>query len=285
MGRKKINENVSDEVHGMELAAQEQEELELSVQKAEELYGDGQPYERLRLETEIKFYMEQMGTSLLETGKRLIRLKANEGHGGFLQCLESLGMSTRSANYAMAAARKFGSNSPTLANLGTSKIKCLTVLDDSQVEDLVNGDEVPGLGTLDDIEKMSIRELRAALRKEKNERKKERDDLEAVIAAKNSKVDELERELRYQEPPTKEQLAAVTLEKMDGEILMPLLVAQEQMRKVQDAISRARKIEGVTTELLESWVGKQNENLAILSDDYEQMQDDIQNICPDKSED
>lgn len=284
MGRKKISENVGDEVHGMELAAQKQEEVELSIQRAEELFGDGQPYERFRLETEIRFYMEQMGTSLLEMGKRLIRLKANEGHGGFMQCLENLGVSTRSANYAMSAARKFGSNSPMLANLGSSKIKCLTVLDDSQVEDLVNGDEVPGLGTLDDIEKMSVRELRAALRKEKSERKTERDDLEAVIAAKNSKVDELERELRYQEPLTKEQVAASALERMDGEILIPLLVAQEQMRKVQDAIARARKIDGVTTEQLESWVAKQNENLAILSDDYEQMQDDIQNICPDRSE-
>lgn len=284
MGRKKISENVGDEVHGMELVAQKQEEVELSIQRAEELYGDGEPYERLRLESEVRFYMEQMGTSLIEIGKRLIRMKAQEGHGGFMQCLENLGMSTRSANYAMSAARKFGSNSPTLANLGTSKIKCLTVLDDSQVEDLVNGDGVLGLGTLDDIEKMSVRELRAALRKEKSERKTERDDLEAVIAAKNSKVDELERELRHQVPPTKEQLAQIELDRIKKELFLPILTATEQFRLAQAAIAKARQIDGVTTEQLEAWVVQYNEQLSILYDEYEQTQDDIQNICPDKSE-
>lgn len=62
----------------------------------------------------------------------------------------------------MTSARKF-SNTPTLAVLDTSKIKALTVLEDKDIEELDKGGEVFGM-KLDDIGRMSTRELREKLR-------------------------------------------------------------------------------------------------------------------------
>jgi hypothetical protein len=204
------------------------EKMAEDIQVAEELYADGMPYEIDRIENEIRFYQDQAGTALLEMGRRLIRIKAHEGHGNFLQSLERLGMAERSARYAMAAAERF-SNRPTLADLGTSKMKVLTVLDDDDIETLEKSGSVKGM-TLDDIDRMSTRELRENFRKEKElvkkekeARKKERASFEQSMLQKDAKINELDMRLSGQEPPTKEQIAGDLLRKMTANYSSSLL--------------------------------------------------------------
>jgi hypothetical protein len=218
------------------------EKMAEDIATAEELYSDGMPYELERIENEIRFYQDKAGEALLEMGKRLIRVKAHEGHGGFIKRLETLGIAYRLAAYAMAAARKF-SNVPTLAHLETSKMKALTVLDDDEIEILKDGGMIRGK-TLDDISRMSTRELREyarkkddALKKEKEARQKDREAQEKAIAQKEMKINELDQQLRYQQPPTKEQLALAELQKINEPYTFAL-------SRINAAIREAEKTPG-----------------------------------------
>jgi len=172
-----------------------------------------------------------------------------------------------------------------VANLGNSKLKALTVLDDEDVEKLAEGEEVDGLGTADDIAKMSIRELRAALRKEKQERRDERASLEGVIAEKNRKANELESQLRYQQPPTKEELAKVRLDEMRKLLVGSLSVAKDNLQSAVNLVANAQEIEGVTVDQLDGWIQEAEWVTSLLSDTFHQLEEDMENIRPAKQED
>jgi hypothetical protein len=106
--------------------------LKEEIQETDRLYLDGKPYDLDRIDNEVSFFQAQAGESLLEIGKRFILVKLHEDHGKFLAFLEKHDMGIRSAEYAMVAARKFA-NSQSIANLGTTKMIALSVLDDDDV--------------------------------------------------------------------------------------------------------------------------------------------------------
>ncbi|MDR1506450.1 MAG: DUF3102 domain-containing protein [Treponema sp.] len=279
MGRKSMPKP-SRAAQAMDTAVEKYEEQQLSVQQAETMYGDGQPYERLRLENEVRFYQRQTAESLIEIGKRLIRIKANEEHGGFLQVLENLNMASRSAQYAMTAAQKFG-NTPTLAYLESSKMKALTVLDDDSIQALEDGGEIAGV-TLDEIEKMTVRELRQALRTERDKRKKEKKTQEDAIAKKENEINELEQQLRYQEPPTKEQLAQVQLDPLKKKLFEHILQARFHLDEAVNVAAAAQKVEGASFPQLQEWAKAHYEELASIGDLFEELDQALVNCGPDK---
>jgi hypothetical protein len=226
---------------------------------ADNQYGDGMPYDLDRMENEIRFYQDQAGQSLLEMGKRFIRIKAHEGHGKFLESLIRLGMAERSARYAMAAAVRF-SNRPALADLGVSKMKALTVLDDDEIQELEKGGKVKGMA-LDDIDRMSTRELRKNLRedkellkKEKEARKRDREVQEEAITERDAKINEMEQQLRYQQPPTKEQLALAALNGLTRDYTIALGEVNSALRKVYALVTEAERIENVNVQQLSDWL-------------------------------
>lgn len=170
MGRKPLTDTASEETQAMDLVAQSVTAKENRKQEINSRFLEaGETYNLHVCMEKARMYQAQMASGMLGLGAQLLLMKENEEHGNFVAAVESLGLSYRSAAYAMAAADKFG-NVPTLAHLGSSKLKALTVLDDDSVAHLAEGEEVEGLGTADDIAKMSVRELREALRKEKKER-------------------------------------------------------------------------------------------------------------------
>lgn len=132
-------------------------------------FGDGLPYDRTRLVNETRFYMAQSAEAMLEAGKRLIILKEIEGHGEFLKIIqEQLGLDPRIAQKMAQAAAKFLSpsllsNAKTFSHLGKSKLYDLMLEDDEELAALAEGGTLVGL-TIDEIDRMSCRELRAALR-------------------------------------------------------------------------------------------------------------------------
>ena len=157
-----------------------------------EQYLDGQPYDRLRVVNETRFCMAQSAEAMLEAGKRLVVLKEHEGHGEFTTIVETqLGIDKRIAQKMMGAACKFlspklqGKNHQ-LLTLGKSKLYELMLEEDDDLEALADGGTVAGL-ELDDIDTMSTRELRKALRKSREDSEAK----ESVIADKNKKLDEL----------------------------------------------------------------------------------------------
>lgn len=169
-------------------------------------FGDGLPYERDRIVHETKFYMAQSAEAMLEAGKRLVILKECEPHGDLVDIIENdLGLPYRTAARMMQASAKYlspalKSNVPALAHLGKTKLFELVTESDDDLIELAEGGTVAGM-TLDDIDRMTSRELKAALR----EARETNTAQQRVLTDKNQKIDDLTTKLdkksRIQPPP------------------------------------------------------------------------------------
>lgn len=184
-------------------------------QKAMAEYGDGQPYSRIRLVGEARFYLTQSAETMLEAGRRLIVIKEHEPHGEFQNIIENeVGIDRNIARKMMQAAAKFlsprlSSNQEALTVLGKTKLYSLMLEDDDELEALADGGTLLGM-TLDEIDRMSTRELRKALR--------DRDADEAakneVAANKSKRIDELQTEIEK----LKRHAETITPDARDGEL-------------------------------------------------------------------
>lgn len=180
-------------------------------------FGDGLPYERDRIVHEARFYMAQSAEAMLEAGKRLTILKECEPHGEFESIVrDALGIPERTAQRLMQASIKFmnpqlQTKAPTLALLGKSKLFELMTEDDESLAELADGGTVAGL-TLDDVDRMSCRELRQALREARETNAAQ----QRVLADKNEKIDtlstKLEKKSRLQPPKPDEEVKRLRTE-------------------------------------------------------------------------
>jgi hypothetical protein len=149
------------------------------VAEIDRQFGDLTPYNLDRIVSETRFLLGQASDAMLEAGKRLIQIKEHEEHGQFLAAVEQIGIDRYAASRLMKAAIKFGnlrSNAKLMA-AGKTKLIELAVLDDDEVEALAEGGTVRGL-VLDEIDRMTTRELRAALRKSKEDANTEKEGLQ-----------------------------------------------------------------------------------------------------------
>lgn len=161
-----------------------------------ERFGDGLPYDRTRVVGEARFYMAQSAEAMLEAGKRLIVLKENEPHGEFeIIMQEQLNLAPRIAQKMMQASVKYlspklESKAKSLSHLGRTKLYELMLEDDDDLAALAEGGTVAGL-TLDDVDRMTTRELRRALR----EARENAAAVAKVTAGKDDKINKLDAEL------------------------------------------------------------------------------------------
>ena len=180
-------------------------------------FGEGLPYERDRIVHETKFYMAQSAEAMLEAGKRLIILKECEPHGDFTQIItEQLGLAERTARLVMQAAVKYcspelESKRQALAVLGKTKLFELMTEDDEDLVELADGGTIAGM-SLDDIDRMTSRELKAALREARETNAAQ----QRVLADKNEKIDSLstrlEKKSRIQPPKPDEEVKKLRAE-------------------------------------------------------------------------
>lgn len=294
MGRKSLDKTQSTDVVAMDAAAQSVQVAELRKEEINARFlAEGEKYSLVACLEKAKICQEQMASGMLGLGAQLLLLKANEPHGNFLAAIEEIGLAERSARYAMAAALKFGNRqtSADLGMIGKEKLRALTVLDDDEVEDLVNGEKIDGLGTLDDVAKMTVRELKKALRDLREERKKLQEDsgkkleaVEKVVRQKESKISELEMELAGRQPPTKEQLAQAALDELRVPIMRELATANESVRRCIQIVAQAQKIEGVNVNQLMDFSEQCGDLFSLLDDNYQDFCQDMEYIRPDKQE-
>ena len=180
-------------------------------------FGDGLPYERDRIVHETRFYMAQSAEAMLEAGKRLVILKENEPHGDFIDIVESqLSLSKRTAQVMMQASVKYLSpklepKAQALALLGKTKLFELMTEDDEDLVELADGGTIAGM-SLDDIDRMTSRELKAALREARETNAAQ----QRVLADKNEKIDslstKLEKKSRIQPPKPDEEVKKLRAE-------------------------------------------------------------------------
>ncbi len=146
---------------------------------------------RQSLEDEARFLVQRTAECALELGKRLLLLKEMSVHGEWAETLERIGIEERGARRVMSAAQRT-SNPATLAVLANSaksqsKLFELMVLDDDELKSLAEGESAAGL-TLDDVDRMSVRELRFALRESRGIQKEELAAKDRVIEQQQGAV-------------------------------------------------------------------------------------------------
>ena len=150
------------------------------------------------LEDGIRFYQQRTAEACLELGKRLLLLKEASLHGEFMPRLELLGVDHTAAKRFMSVAAKFSKGAPAhllQAANNQRKLVELLVLDDSEIAELDEGATVRGI-SLDDVDRMSARELRAALRESKEEAVAQ----EALVTKLHANNDKLQRRIAKAKP-------------------------------------------------------------------------------------
>lgn len=178
----------------------------------DEQFGDGLPYDRNRYLDKCRYHMARSAEEALEVGRCLAVMREREDHGDWLNVLESIGIEQSLARRMIQAAVKFSNRALThdLVAAAKSKTKLfeLLVLDDDELKELSEGGTAAGL-TLDDIDSMTVSELRATLRES-------RADLTAkdkLLQEKNTKLDELTtKKKRVKEVPPDEVHAEIMAE-------------------------------------------------------------------------
>ena len=274
MGRKKITEEQSRDTNIIDEAIElENKELalkEITKDEIEKAYFTD-TYDYARMVEEIKFYQEQAGNAFIEMGKRLLRIKAHEEHGMFMLALEELNIASRTANYCMVAARKF-SNSQTFANLGTSKLIALTVLEDEEVKELEDTNQIFGM-TFDEIDKMSVRELKKNLREAREKNKHDRKNLENVIKQKEQKNNELERQIRGLEPVSAERLAQEKCGEMVKDFIGKIASIEMDFYSLRQMMNQVQSIDGINIVIIEEFQERFNDAFKRLEEEREAFYD------------
>ncbi|MFZ5536751.1 MAG: hypothetical protein ACOZAP_04645 [Pseudomonadota bacterium] len=168
------------------------------------------------LEEGIGDSQQRIAVELFSIGARLLLLKEQCEHGEFIQRIERRGLAPRMAQKFMQAALKF-SNAPTSAHLeklGKSKLLELVVLDDEEIKELTDGGSARGI-TLDEVDRMSVSELRRALR----DAREEREATSRLLSDKNSKIDELATKLAARQSAVKAMPPADIADQLRRELL------------------------------------------------------------------
>ena len=286
MGRKVIAP-ADEDSRAMNMIEERESELVIRMQEDDKLFlEEGEEYNLHVCMMKSRECIKQAKSALTALGRQLILIKNHEPHGNFMSAVEDLGLDIRFANRLMAGARWNVQDSERIEKLGKSKFLELTILDDKEAEALADGKEIEGIGTLDDIAKMSVKELRSALRAEKKKREDEREAQEEAINQKEKKLNELEQELRYRQPPTKEDLAQAKLDELKKDLFRQVGGTIHELQQLIALVERAQQIDGITVEQLDAWalIEEPEDFFPQVFELAEELNEMIENIRPAKPE-
>lgn len=163
------------------------------------------------LEAGIRDGQARVTMELFQIGMRLLLLKEQCAHGEFMERLERLQINYRLAARFMQATLKFSnvSTSTHLQKLGMGKLTEMLILDDDEIKELSEEGSVRGI-ELDDIDRMSVRELRKQLR----DAKAQAQGTQKLLAEKNERIDQLHTEL-HKDKLSKPALVTPAMELQD----------------------------------------------------------------------
>lgn len=156
------------------------------------------PFNKALLIQRCREHAHIVAERYLLLGRDLLALKANCDHGEWHELLDDIGIKSRQAQSFMRVAVKY--NKPALLGLtqrlSVSKLIELADEDDEDLEGLLNGGQL-NEASFDAIEKMTVRELKAALRKSQQAMADEKATYEKMIADKNKHADGLTKTLAH----------------------------------------------------------------------------------------
>lgn len=209
---------MNNEVEVIDVVAQQNHQAAYSVMVMEQ-WGNGEVYSEERWIERGRQAVRQTMEGMFELGRALIVLKEHTEYRRFSQIVQDeFGIGKSESARLMSATRRFATPQmqkaqAKLMDLGKSKLLELLVEDDVTLVELAEGGDING-HTLDDIDRMTRNELRAALR----ESRETAEAKDKVIADKNKKVDELAEKLAKKQTGVREPKA----EDVGSELTMQL---------------------------------------------------------------
>ncbi len=214
------------------------------------------------LENSAHDAIKRIGMAIFELGGYLLLMKEACAHGKFLPALERLGITADSAQRYMAMSRRFANTATSrhLEKLGFSKMTELLPLDDGQIEELTELGQTGELA-LDDVARMSVKELRAAVRKERAEAAKQKNQVERLTAV-NTELHEEARMIKRLKPA--EELKRTQREASDIQAEIMGLI-QGNLRRALIALNNC---EGDQSLFMAGMVGQLTSELAELRDEF-----------------
>ncbi|PJO78214.1 DUF3102 domain-containing protein [Neisseria brasiliensis] len=209
---------MSNEIEAMNVTVAQNYQAAHSVMVMEQ-WGNGEIYSEERWIERGRLAVRQTMEGMFELGRALIVLKEHTEHGRFTEIVKTqFGIDKSTAARLISATQRFATPqmqkaAPKLMDLGKSKLLELLVEEDVTLVGLAEGEEVNGL-TLDDVDRMTVRELRVALR----ESRETAEAKDKVIADKSRKIDEYAEKLERSKKTVKEPKA----EDVGSELMMQL---------------------------------------------------------------
>lgn len=242
-----------------ELALAEQNERVTALAKQLNYNGSTDP---AVLENSAKDAIRRIGAGIFELGGYLLMLRQACPHGHFLPTLERLGVGVSAAGRYMAVSRRFANSatSRNLQSLGMSRLVELLPLDDEQLEDLSELGQTGELD-LDDLGSMSVKELRLAVRKARQES----DKFKARAERQEAVNAELHEEVRLiKRLPPDEEL--VRVQKEAAEIQAELQgMLQGRLRQALIALNNSEPDQSL---FMGGMVGQLMSDLTMLRDEF-----------------
>ena len=209
---------MSNEVEVMDAVAVQNYQAAHSVMVMEQ-WGNGEVYNEATWIERGRLAVRQTMEGMFELGRALIVLKEHTEHGRFMEIVKGqFGIGHNETARLMSATQRFATPqmqkaAPKLMDLGKSKLLELLVEEDVTLVGLAEGEEVNGM-TFDDVDRMTVRELRVALR-ESRENLAAKDE---VMETKTAKIDELAEKLAKKQTVVREPKA----EDVGSELAMQL---------------------------------------------------------------
>jgi hypothetical protein len=282
-GRKPAGE-ISPVMQILDLGAEKEQEEELTAQKALELYGDGNPYERLYYMMKAKYSAKNAKQSILDMGRALLIIKAHEKHGGWMQTLKQIEeVDYYSAIRAMRIARRYGKFG-NLPNLTYAKATFLNEFTNEEVEALNDGEEVNGT-TREDWENLPVPMLRKKMsdyKKQLEIAKNRERDLNAVIEEKTRQYQVMEKKFLDETPEEKARQRLTDIDRGDNGYFKTIYLISGYLDRCITVIHEAESIPGINGDMLDEWMLKYEDVGNSISRLVEEWQDAVINICPDR---
>lgn len=237
-------------------------QLGKQIAAVEQQFGLDIPYHLDVFVTAIRQRAAESAQRLVEIGRMLIVMRERETRDVFAAALERCGLAPRFAQRAIQTAIKL-QDRQAIQQLGVSKALELLSEDDDALDALDDGGTLAGL-TLDDIDQMSVRELKAALRAERREHADEKAADEEIIRKKDERINKLTRErARVKRSDAREQ-ATELLSQLDA---IAVDVAT-QIKALRDTASAIQAIYAEAGETMDEEVARRIEQNAQLAADW-----------------
>lgn len=175
--------------------------------------------------------LTQSAVSMIDAGRAFIKLKELLPHGEFLAGIEERGISPRSTQQICAGARAFADRSEKFLKLGRTKLYACLEFSNEELDALEDGKSILD-HDLDDLDRMTTRELKALIKK----RGSDLDVKDQLLEAKNKQIDDVATENAGLRGETKQGDINPTIQAIEsekGQTLIPLMQLKNRALKME----------------------------------------------------